>query len=115
VHSLDLESIDFEQRNILVTGKGNRVRELHLHDELFQVLTEYLTVRSTFHNYAASTALFVSKKGNRLAVRTMEDNFKKIVARADLGASFPVVCHTLRHTEVYPHASSGPHISMRRR
>ena len=98
VHSLDLESIDFEQRNISVTGKGNRVRELHLHDELFQVLTEYLTVRSTFHNYAASTALFISKKGNRLAVRTMEDNFKKIVARADLGASFPVVCHTLRHT-----------------
>ena len=98
VHSLDLESIDFEQRNISVIGKGNKIRDLHLHDELFQVLTEYLTVRSTFYNYAASTALFVSKKGNRLAIRTMEDNFKKIVAHADLGASFPVVCHTLRHT-----------------
>ena len=28
----------------------------------------------------------------------MEDNFKKIVLRANLGTPFPVVCHTLRHT-----------------
>ncbi len=28
----------------------------------------------------------------------MEDNFKKIISRADLGTPFPVVCHTLRHT-----------------
>jgi site-specific recombinase XerD len=98
VHRLDLKSIDFDQQTLSVTGKGNKIRVLHLHDELFQILTEYLTVRSGFHNHAVSTALFVSKKGNRLAIRTMEDNFKKIVARADLGASFPVVCHTLRHT-----------------
>lgn len=98
VHGLDLKSIDFDQRTLSVTGKGNKVRNLHLHDELFQVLTEYLSVRPVFYNQAASTALFVSKKGNRLAIRTMEDNFQKIIARADLGASFPVVCHTLRHT-----------------
>lgn len=98
VHRLDLKSIDIDQRTLSVTGKGNRIRDLHLHDELFQLLTEYLTVRAAFYNHAASTALFVSKKGNRLAIRTMEDNFKKTVARADLGASFPVVCHTLRHT-----------------
>jgi site-specific recombinase XerD len=98
VYRLDLKSIDFEQQTLSVTGKGNKVRNLHLHDELFRVLAEYLTVRSFLYNHAASTALFVSKKGNRLAIRTMEDNFKKIIARADLGASFPVVCHTLRHT-----------------
>jgi len=98
VHSLDLESIDFEQRSLNVCGKGNKVRQLHLHDELLQILSEYITVRPAFHNHAQSPALFVSRKGNRLAIRTMEDNFKKIVARADLGASFPVVCHTLRHT-----------------
>ncbi len=28
----------------------------------------------------------------------MEDNFKKIIALADLGVPFSVVCHTLRHT-----------------
>ncbi len=98
VHRLDLESIDLDLQNLSVIGKGNKVRNLHLHDELRQVLTEYITVRSTFYNHADSTALFVSKKGNRLAIRTIEDNFKKIVTRTDLGAHFPVVCHTLRHT-----------------
>ena len=98
VHRLDLMSIDFDKRTLSVTGKGNKIRDLYLHDELFKVLTEYLTVRSAFYNHESSTALFVSKKGNRLAIRTMEDNYKKIVGRADLGVSFPVVCHTLRHT-----------------
>ncbi len=98
VHSLDLKSIDFDQQTLSITGKGNKIRNLHLHNELFQVLAEYLNVRSAFFNHAAITALFVSKKGNRLAIRTMEDNFKKIIARADLGSPFHVVCHTLRHT-----------------
>jgi site-specific recombinase XerD len=98
VHRLDLGSIDLDRRSLMVMGKGDRVRNLHLHDELLQILVEYLNVRTAFHNHAGSEALFVSKKGNRLAIRTMEDNFKKILARADFGASFPVVCHTLRHT-----------------
>jgi site-specific recombinase XerD len=28
----------------------------------------------------------------------MEDNFRKIVAKADLGAPFEPTCHTLRHS-----------------
>ena len=98
VHSLELESIDFERKLLLVNGKGNKPRTLHLHEELFRILSEYLAVRPAFYRQAATPALFVSKKGNRLAIRTMEDNLKKIVAKADLGATFPVTCHTLRHT-----------------
>lgn len=98
VHRLDLASIDLDRRTLMVMGKGNRVRDLHLHDELLQILAEHLNIRDAFHNHANTEALFVSKKGNRLAIRTMEDNFKKLLARADLGVTFPVVCHTLRHT-----------------
>ncbi len=98
VFRLDLASIDMEQQTLSVIGKGKRVRSLDLQNELFKVLVEYLNVRSAFYKHTTTTALFVSKKGNRLAIRTMEDNFKKIVVRADLGTPFPVVCHTLRHT-----------------
>ncbi len=98
VHSLDLDSIDLDKQTLSVMGKGNKVRTIHLQKELFQVLLEYLKVRSTFYNHTSTTALFVSKKGNRLAIRTMEDNFKKLLDRANLGTPFPVVCHTLRHT-----------------
>lgn len=98
VFRLDLSCIDFERRILSVLGKGNKVRELHMHDELFKLVSEYLTVRPAFYRHDLSEALFVSKKGNRLAIRTMEDNFKKIVAKADFEVSFPLVCHTLRHT-----------------
>ena len=98
VYRLDLGSIDLGKQTLTVTGKGKMVRVLHLQKELFQVLLECLKVRAAFFNHTNTTALFVSKKGNRLAIRTMEDNFKKIIALADLGVPFPVVCHTLRHT-----------------
>jgi site-specific recombinase XerD len=42
--------------------------------------------------------LFVSKKGNRLTIRTMEDNFKKILIKSELETHFNVTCHTLRHS-----------------
>ena len=98
VHLLDLENIDLESKTITVTGKGNKTRTLHLTDELFHVVTEYLSVRPAFYKNEKSSALFVSKKGNRLAIRTMEDNMKKILIRADLGTPFNVTCHILRHT-----------------
>jgi site-specific recombinase XerD len=98
VHQLNLESIDFDQRLLIVNGKGNKQRTINLHEELFLVLSEFLAVRHVFHRQDLSPALFVSRKGNRLAIRTMEDNFKKIVKKADLDVGFPVTCHTLRHT-----------------
>ncbi|VAX33627.1 hypothetical protein MNBD_NITROSPIRAE03-725 [hydrothermal vent metagenome] len=98
VHQLNLESIDFDEHTITVIGKGNKERTLHLNDELFHILTEYLTARPLFYKCEKIQALFVSKKGNRLAVRTMEDNMKNLVNRADLAAHFNVSCHTLRHT-----------------
>ena len=98
VHRLDLESIDFDRQLLLVIGKGNKPRTLHINDELLAILTDYLAVRQGIHGHDRCPALFVSKKGNRLAIRTMEDNLTKVLAKADLGVSFPVSCHTLRHT-----------------
>ncbi|MBU0675328.1 MAG: tyrosine-type recombinase/integrase [Proteobacteria bacterium] len=98
VHWLDLGNIDFDRRLLNVLGKGDKPRTLDINDELLGILTDYLAVRQTIHGHDLSPVLFVSKKGNRLAIRTMEDNLTKIRAKADLGASFPVTCHTLRHT-----------------
>jgi site-specific recombinase XerD len=98
VHRLDIGNIDFDNRLLLVLGKGNKPRTLDIRKELLEILTDYLAVRQTFYGHDRSPALFVSKKGNRLAIRTMEDNLKKIVNTTDIGASFQVTCHTLRHT-----------------
>lgn len=98
VHCLNLDSIDLDKNQISVIGKGNKIRILLLTDEMHQVLVEYLAVRDFFHKADESTALFVSKKGNRLAIRTMEDNMKKLLIKANMKISFNVTCHSLRHS-----------------
>lgn len=98
VHRLNMDDLDLEKRTLLVTGKGGKYRELCLTDELFQVVSEWLSVRGQFFNSDKHLSLFMSKKGNRLAIRTMEDNFKKILADSGLDLPFNVTCHSLRHS-----------------
>jgi len=98
VHSLNLINLDLDNSKITVIGKGQKPRTLHINDELMEILCHYLAVREQFFNYWLTPALFVSKKGNRLAIRTMEDNFKKILFYALFDVPFNVTCHTLRHS-----------------
>ena len=98
VHRLNLDSLDLKKNEITVLGKGRKKRVLPLNDEMRQILTEWLAVRNKVKGSDATNALFVSKKGNRLAIRTMEDNLKKILERVTFSVPFNVTCHTLRHT-----------------
>lgn len=98
VHSLNLASLDIKNKKILVIGKGKKPRTLHMNDELIDILCQYLALRDQFCNSWLTPSLFVSKKGNRLAIRTMEDNFKKILLCSSLNVPFNVTCHTLRHS-----------------
>lgn len=98
VHSVNLDHIDVEKKKIIVTGKGNRQRTLHLTEEIMVILQQWFTIRNRFLKSETLQALFLSKKGNRLAIRTMEDNFQKLLAKADLDLPFHVTCHTMRHT-----------------
>jgi len=98
VHELNLRSLDFKNNRISVIGKGRKPRTLHVNDELIEILCHYLALREMFLNSWLTPALFVSKKGNRLAIRTMEDNFKKILMQTRFEVHFNVSCHTLRHS-----------------
>ncbi len=98
IYKLNLEDVDLKSKTLTVLGKGNRRRELYLNAEMVQVLSEWLAVRHNFKNSKLTRALFISKKGNRLAIRTTEDNMKKLIDRLGLKLHFRVTCHTLRHT-----------------
>jgi len=98
VHSLDISSVDFDNHTLEVIGKGNKRRELHLTSEMIQILIEWLAVRDRFYKSNQTVALFISKKGNRLAIRTMEDNMKKILWKSYIHTDYNVSCHTLRHS-----------------
>ena len=98
VHSINLADLDFKNCKINVIGKGQKPRTLHLNDELIDILSQYIAVRERFLNSWITPALFVSKKGNRLAIRTMEDNLKKILLYVPFQTPFNISCHTLRHS-----------------
>ena len=98
VHDLNLSSLDLKKNKISVIGKGRKPRTLHLNDELIDILSQYIAVRERFLNSWLTPALFISKKGNRLAIRTMEDNLKKILLYVPFAVPFNVSCHTLRHS-----------------
>jgi site-specific recombinase XerD len=98
VHNMKLQDVDLKEKKVTVTGKGKRERTLQLTDEMIGVITEWLAVRKIFLNSDTIDNLFISKKGNPLAIRTMEDNFKKIIEASKINVSFNVTPHTLRHS-----------------
>ena len=102
VHSLNLANLDIKNKKISVIGKGKKPRTLHMNDELIEILCQYLALRDQFCNSWLTPSLFVSKKGNRLAIRTMEDNLKKVLLYVPFDVPFNISCHTLRHSMVYP-------------
>jgi site-specific recombinase XerC len=98
VKSLDLGHLNLKKRQLSVIGKGKRKRTLPLNKEMVSVLSDWIAVRKGFLNNEKVDALFISKKGLRLSIRTMEDNWQKILSNTGLQFSFPVVCHSLRHS-----------------
>jgi integrase/recombinase XerD len=98
VHRLNLNDIDWYDNTILVKGKCDIERTLYLSNEIKMILENYLTVRRNIFRADKTDALFISKKGQRMAIRTMEDNFKKLIRTCAIEKHFNVTPHTLRHS-----------------
>jgi len=97
--ALNLSDIGFDRGEITVLGKGKKLRVVFLSKEALTDLTNYLAERGTdqasAHN-AKDIPLFLSKKGGRLTVRSIERLVKKYATRA--GIAKKVSPHTLRHS-----------------
>ncbi|MBT8150683.1 MAG: tyrosine-type recombinase/integrase, partial [Gammaproteobacteria bacterium] len=88
--ALDISSIDYQRKEIAVTGKGNKQRVLPLGSKANQAVLRWLKVRAAVANQD-EPALFVAKTGNRLSHRAIQQR----VARAS---------HTLEHAQkLHPH------------
>lgn len=95
--SLTIDDVRLSSRKGLVivrTGKGNTYREVPLNAEVRTALDAWLEQRKkqiASHNEAA---LFLTKQGTRLAIRTIDDVVRRIGQDANLSLS----AHILRHT-----------------
>ncbi len=95
--AIDMKDIDFEKQILYIHGKGRRERKLPILPDLMNTIDTWLIYRSKLLNAGKLEALFISKKGKRLAIRTAQDNFKKIVDKTGSFSIKKVTPHSLRH------------------
>src|SRR6056297_1157154 len=98
--NLDLEDIDFKDKSIKFYGKGNKERYVPLHDDIILAVKQYIPERNSINpaNEDAKKALFLSRRGNRISVRSIQLFVKKYAKLAGVKNAEKITPHKLRHT-----------------
>jgi site-specific recombinase XerD len=100
--NLDTDDINFERGEIAVLGKGKKIRVVFLSKEALGWIDQYIKNRGfkrpehTPGGAVFDDPLFLSKKGDRITVRSVERIVKKYAELAGITKS--VSPHTLRHS-----------------
>ncbi|MEC9488869.1 MAG: tyrosine-type recombinase/integrase [Halanaerobium sp.] len=98
--NLDLEDINYEDRSIKFFGKGRKERYVPLHEEVILALKRYFPDRNQIepNDDDARKALFLSNRGNRISVRSVQVLVKKYAKLAGIRNASRITPHKLRHT-----------------
>ncbi len=91
---VDLSQVDFRNRALVVTGKGNKQRVALFGETCSAALRDYIDGERVPPN--GTEALFTGPGGTRLTTRTVQNVVKRWALRA--GLSPTVSPHTLRHS-----------------
>lgn len=97
VSGLDIADVNLNENLITIHGKGGRARVLPLVDALAAQLEKWLMLRTRLLNADSLPALFISKKGKRIANRTIQEHFQQCVKKAGPFEIEKVTPHSLRH------------------
>jgi tyrosine recombinase XerC len=93
---LNVSHIDFDERTILVRGKGNKERIVLFGDPAEDAIRRYLTDGRPQLALSGEEALFVNRDGNRLSGRSIQQIVRKHALKAGLDKR--VYPHLLRHS-----------------
>jgi integrase/recombinase XerD len=99
VAGLVLGSIDFDQMQVTVLGKGSKQRIVPLHKLALRTLHEYLVIarpQLLEHAKRLTDVLFLSTRGNPLSTDVIRKMFKLALREAGLDESLSP--HDLRHS-----------------
>ncbi len=94
--SINLTDIDIGQRQLIVTGKGNKNRYLPVGSRAIEAIRRWLGVRSDFCKDEDHEALFISRLGKRISARNVQCRLDALVKRRSLDQ--PLSPHALRHS-----------------
>ena len=97
--NLDLDSIDFHNGVIRVTGKGGKERILPIGRKAIKAVMEYLPLRSSIimeKGHIGEKALFINNRGGRLGKRRIQVSVSKYLNM--ISEKEHLSPHVLRHT-----------------
>ncbi|WP_308498996.1 site-specific tyrosine recombinase/integron integrase, partial [uncultured Anaerobiospirillum sp.] len=92
--SLNLGDIDFDMKEVRVTGKGDKTRIVPVGEVALDAIRKYLSVRDEFK--PIEDALFLNRFGYRITTRAIQSRFKNAAIRTGLEGK--VTPHKLRHS-----------------
>ncbi len=88
---------DISEDSIRVVGKGNKERIVYLNEACLDAIEKYSSFRSEMLGEKREDAFFISKRGNRITPRRVEQIVNENLAKSGLdGRGFSP--HKLRHT-----------------
>ena len=93
---LNLSSVYFQKRLLLVQGKGGKERLVPVGGEALRCLRRYLESARPTLNTKGSEALFLSSRGSRLRSASLLLSFKRYAKQARITKN--VTLHGLRHS-----------------
>lgn len=92
---LNLVDIDWQQQVLTVLGKGNKQRRVPFGKKALEALSTWITARTQLLKQE-QTALFLSKNGQRIGNRNVQQRLKNRALKQGLnGNAYP---HMLRHS-----------------
>lgn len=92
---LNLSSLDMEEMQMRVLGKGSKERIVYLNSACMSALEEYLPERESIETN--ETALFLSNQGKRISRRRVQQIVEESLREAGLSGR-GLSAHKLRHT-----------------
>ena len=92
---LDLAELDLTDRTVRITGKGDKTRIVPVGRYAVAALEAWIELRAAIAA-GDENALFVSRRGTRLAGRSVQARLKQWAKR--WGAGIPIHPHILRHS-----------------
>ena len=93
---IDLVDLDLEQRQLVVTGKGNKTRYLPVGGKAVDAIRRWLPLRTDYCRDPQETALFVSQRGQRISPRNVQERLRHLIRRQGLERHLSP--HMLRHS-----------------
>ncbi len=94
---INLSDISADKSTLRVVGKGNKERIIYLNDACRDVLDSYLAVRALISGITEPNALFISNRGVRMSVKTVQWMVYKYLKLAGF-ENKKLSVHKLRHT-----------------